>query len=213
MSVCRAASLRPHIDPLEYHANLPLSPGGHYWHYQPGTPPSLSSHRNSFEDRTPVHDKEVPDLQIKSVHISTSWEHRGMVSLTLKLLDIFFQKVILFAGVVDYKWDFFMNMVQYNEDQDDVIKWKYFPHYWPFVRGIHQSPVNSPHKGQWRRVLLFSLIWAWPSGRVNNRDAGDLRRHRPHYDVIAMSMQHFGYCWPALGLQPCDNFNVFLLKM
>ena len=31
---------------------------------------------------------------------------------------------------------------------DDVIKWKHFPRYWPFVRGMHRSPVNSPHKGQ-----------------------------------------------------------------
>ena len=31
---------------------------------------------------------------------------------------------------------------------DDVIKWKHFPRNWPFVRGIHRSPVNSPHKGQ-----------------------------------------------------------------
>ena len=31
---------------------------------------------------------------------------------------------------------------------DDVIKWKHFPRYWPFVRGIHRSPVNSQHKGQ-----------------------------------------------------------------
>ena len=31
---------------------------------------------------------------------------------------------------------------------DDVIKWKHFPRYWPFVRRIHRSPVNSPHKGQ-----------------------------------------------------------------
>ena len=30
----------------------------------------------------------------------------------------------------------------------DVIKWKYFPRYWPFVRGIHRSPTDSPHKGQ-----------------------------------------------------------------
>ena len=29
---------------------------------------------------------------------------------------------------------------------DDVIKWKHFSRYWPFVRGIHRSPVNSPHK-------------------------------------------------------------------
>ena len=41
---------------------------------------------------------------------------------------------------------------------DDVIKWKHFPRYWPFVRGIHRSPVNSPHKGQWRRALMFTLI-------------------------------------------------------
>ena len=31
---------------------------------------------------------------------------------------------------------------------DDVIKWKQFLRYWPFVRGIHRSPVDSPHKGQ-----------------------------------------------------------------
>ena len=41
---------------------------------------------------------------------------------------------------------------------DDVIKWKHFPSYWPFVRGIHRSPLNSPHKGQWRGALMFSLI-------------------------------------------------------
>ena len=28
---------------------------------------------------------------------------------------------------------------------DDVIKWKHFPRYWPFVRVIHRSPVNSLH--------------------------------------------------------------------
>ena len=27
------------------------------------------------------------------------------------------------------------------------------------------------------------LIWAWINGRVNNGEAGDLRRHRAHYDV------------------------------
>ena len=38
---------------------------------------------------------------------------------------------------------------------DDVIKWKRFPRYWPSVRGIHRSPVNSPHKGQWRGAFFF----------------------------------------------------------
>ena len=31
-------------------------------------------------------------------------------------------------------------------EHDDVIKWKHFPLNWPFVWGIHRSPVNSPHK-------------------------------------------------------------------
>ena len=69
---------------------------------------------------------------------------------------------------------------------DDVIKWKQFPRYWSFVRGIYRSPVNSPHKGQWRGALMFSLICVWINGWVNNREAGDLRRHRAHYDVSVM---------------------------
>ena len=69
---------------------------------------------------------------------------------------------------------------------DDVISWKHFPRYWPFVRGIHRSPVNSPHKGQWRGALIFNLICAWINGWVNSREAADLRRHHAHYDVIVM---------------------------
>ena len=48
------------------------------------------------------------------------------------------------------------------------------------------SPVNSPHKSQWRGDLMFFLIWVWINGSVNSREAGDLRRHRAHYDVIVM---------------------------
>ena len=74
--------------------------------------------------------------------------------------------------------------------QDDVIKWKHFPRNWPFVRGIHRSPVNSPHKGQWRGALMFSLICVWINDWVNNREAGHLRRYRAHYDVIVMICAH-----------------------
>ena len=69
---------------------------------------------------------------------------------------------------------------------DDVIKWKHFPRYWPFVRGIPRSPVNSPHKGQWRGALMFTLICARINGWVNNCKAGDLRGNHAHYDVIVM---------------------------
>ena len=75
----------------------------------------------------------------------------------------------------------------YKDIHDEVIKWKLFPRYWPFVRGIHRSQVNSPHKGQWRGALMFSLIGAWINGWVNNHEAGDLRSHRAHYDVFDLT--------------------------
>ena len=37
----------------------------------------------------------------------------------------------------------------------DVIIWKQFPRYWPFVRGINRSRVNFLHKGQWRGAVMF----------------------------------------------------------
>ena len=67
---------------------------------------------------------------------------------------------------------------------EDVIKGKHFPRSWPFVRGIHRTPVNSSNKSQ----CLWCLLWStpWINGWVNNREAGDLRRHRVHYDVIVI---------------------------
>ena len=67
---------------------------------------------------------------------------------------------------------------------DDVIKWKHLPSYRPFVRGIHRSPGNSRHKGQWRGTLMFSLIWARTNDWVNNWNTGDLRHNYAHYDII-----------------------------
>ena len=93
----------------------------------------------------------------------------------------------------------------YSTHSDDVIKWKHFPRHWPSVRGIHQGPVNSPHKGQWRGALMFSLICVWINGWVNKREAGDLRRYRAHYDFIVMIM--YNLClvmlWYGLGLVNC----------
>ena len=34
---------------------------------------------------------------------------------------------------------------------------------------------------------MFSLIYAWINGWVNNPEAGDLRRYRDHYDVTVMN--------------------------
>ena len=93
---------------------------------------------------------------------------------------------------------------------DGVIKWIHFPRYWPFVRGIHRSPVNSPRKGQWRGALMFSLICIWINGRANNREAGDLRRYRAHYDVIVMGFWYI--CGSHLGYIRSDFFIVSVLQ-
>ena len=67
----------------------------------------------------------------------------------------------------------------------DVINWKHFPRYWPFVRGIHRSPGNSPHKGQWRRALIFFYLGL--NKRLSKQSwLCDLRRHRANYDVTVM---------------------------
>ena len=85
-----------------------------------------------------------------------------------------------------------------------------FPRYWPFVRGIHRSPVNSPHKGQWRGALMFSLICAWINDWVNNGDAGDLRRYRDHYDVIVM-LHRLLWCynWTFVSQNVCVADEIF----
>ena len=109
------------------------------------------------------------------------------------------------------------NRAEYWTHHDDVIKWKHFPHYWPFVRGIHRWPMNSPHKGQWRGSLMFSLICVWINGWLNNGEAGDLRRHRVHYDVTVMQSHlstthtrgpHMRFLWWALSKKmPRNCYN------
>ena len=104
-------------------------------------------------------------------------------------------------------------------NHDDVIKWKHFPRYWPFVRGIYRSPVNSPHKGQWCGALMFSLIWAWTNDWVSNREAGYLRRHRAQYDVIVMIMNiyqksiSFFFLWNFTVLVYLLNDNDLKIKV
>ena len=69
---------------------------------------------------------------------------------------------------------------------EDVIKWIHFLCYRPFGRGIHWSPVNSPHEGQWRWSLMFSVICAWINGWLNNKWGWWFETRRANYDVIVM---------------------------
>ena len=63
-----------------------------------------------------------------------------------------------------------------------------------FCAGNSSVPVNTPHKSQLRRALMFSLIYAWINDWVNNREDGDLRHHCGHYDVIVMFLLN-QKCW------------------
>ena len=78
---------------------------------------------------------------------------------------------------------------------DEVIKWKHFPRYWPFARGIHRSPVDSPHKGQWREALVFYLIYAWTNDLANNREMSSYQNRKSHCGdktVVRSSNLHNG---------------------
>ena len=81
-----------------------------------------------------------------------------------------------------------------NSDSKQQISWSnhhhnsspWWRHQMEIFSGIHRSTVNTPHRGQWREALMYSLICVWINVWVNNRDAGDLRRYRAHYDVTVM---------------------------
>ena len=84
-----------------------------------------------------------------------------------------------------------------TDTHDDVIKWKHFPRYWPFVWGIHRSPVNSPHKSQWRGALMFSLICAWING-LSKQSWGWWFETPPH-----QLWRHCNVSWSARAAGKC----------
>ena len=93
------------------------------------------------------------------------------------------------------------------------MKWKHFPRHWPFVRGIHRPPLNSPHKGQWRGALMLSLISFWINRWVNNRKTGDLRRHRAHYEVTVMMIHSSPQTPPIkMGMDACRGNEPLLIQ-
>ena len=61
--------------------------------------------------------------------------------------------------------------------QDDVMACKTFPHYWPFVRGIHRWPVDCPHKGPVMWNFDFFFMYVKNTSRTNSRVVDDFRRH------------------------------------
>ena len=120
---------------------------------------------------------------VMHIHSMNLWLDYGVVHIIKRTIRRICNRNFVFI-VFNVVWWELLDWL--NGNHDDVIKWKHFPRYWPFVRGIHRSPVNSPHKGQWRGALVFSLICVWINGWVNNGEAGELTCYRAHYDVTVM---------------------------
>ena len=102
------------------------------------------------------------------------------------------------------KWSFVLTLdksslnvwMSKTDLRDDVIKWEHFPRYWPFVLGILRSPGNSPKRPVTRSFDVFvDLRLDKRQSKKSRGEAGDLRRHRAHYDVTAMIYkQHSSPC-------------------
>ena len=72
-----------------------------------------------------------------------------------------------------------------------IMTWNRFSHYWPFVRGMYRSPIDSPHKGRAMRSILLSLLLAWAICWLIRRVANGLRR-KCHVNVITRKY------WPQI---------------
>ena len=81
--------------------------------------------------------------QLGGVYIRYSDRSYGATMIEAKYaLEIIFTKATPYLAssvMVSYVVSFERIWVKIH---DDVIKWKHFPRYWPFVREIHRSPVN-----------------------------------------------------------------------
>ena len=128
----------------------------------------------------PSGDKSFPDLD--------PWQHMAVKMILSYHIQVIFTTIFVNQGFCWYRtWSLFVDIILLL---DIPARWRHqmetFSALLAICAGIHRSPVNSHHKGQWRGALMFSLICTWINGRVNNGEASDLRRHCAHYDVTVM---------------------------
>ena len=71
------------------------------------------------------------------------------------------------------------------------------------VKSTHIKPKNKTQQA-WHMTWIilgtksFPLMYAWTNGWANNRDAGDLRRHRAHHDVTVIESYDDVMTWLIL---------------
>ena len=127
-----------------------------------------------------------------------------------------------------------------------ILKWHFQIHFFSDmmmssngnILGIHRLPVNSPHKGQWHRTLMFSLIcaldkwlskptWGWwfemPSCSLwchcNKKKSrlieialkflpGDKQLSEPMLTKICVAMQHH---WATMSYRAISESLIFCI--
>ena len=126
-----------------------------------------------------------------AANVSIWWRYRAATQLKIGYPTINIYGYTIFSWIVqwlDFKIRHQDNGLS-NGCQADVIQRQHFLCYWTFVRGIQWPPV-FPSQRPVTRSLMLSLICAWINGWVINCEAGDLRRHRAHFDVMVMDEEY-----------------------
>ena len=123
--------------------------------------------------------------------------HKGPVTLKMFPCDDVIMNEVKFKGMDKIDWCQTKTKCSKHEANAFFSWWRHqmetFSALLAICAGNSTVPGEFPHKGQWRGALLFSLICVWINGWVNDRQVGDLRRYRTHYDVIVM------LCYAALA--------------
>ena len=112
--------------------------------------PAWLSTISNFTNVIPVFRLINVDLiKERKIHLRKQFPHSYPVLMIGNLMyyEMLLAKEIKFPNHIP--WDVWLR-------HDDGIKWKHFPRYRPFVRGIHWSPVNSP---QWPVTRSFDVFF------------------------------------------------------
>ena len=80
------------------------------------------------------------------VTVPAVWQSNSRQNADYKVRHMFFKVSLAFEG---------FELVDVTRNAWWRRQMETFLRYWSFVRGIHRSPVNSPHKCQWRASLMF----------------------------------------------------------
>ena len=139
--------------------------------------PSCALWRHSNAVDIFLHLEPLPSIEIDSSTFAHDWltaikdqRYTDVIFLLGSGTEMKAHKIVLCAAS-----SFFASLINANLQSkvihDDVIKWKYFPRYWPFVWGIHRSPVNSPREVKRSFDVFFDL-------RLNKRLGKQPKRRR-----------------------------------